>query len=197
MRAARPAGAARRLQQPRRSGADDRIRGFPPVAAPDACVLVLGSMPSVASLAAGRYYAHSRNAFWPLMTKLLAIGDDSPYEARLAAMREAGIALWDVLHSCRREGSLDTAIEEEEANDFAAFLAGHRRIRTVLFNGAKAEAAFRGHVLASGLAGGLALRRLPSTSPANASWSFARKLSAWREALEEAGANIDTLGGRP
>jgi hypoxanthine-DNA glycosylase len=185
------------LQKPRRGAPTDRIRGFPPVAAPDACVLVLGSMPSVASLTAGEYYAHSRNAFWPLMTRLLGIDAGSSYEARLAALRQARIALWDVLHSCRREGSLDAAIEEEEENDFAAFLAAHARIRAVLFNGAKSEAAFRARVLARGIGEGLASHRLPSTSPANASWSFARKLEAWREALVRAGATIPDRGGRP
>lgn len=168
------------------------VRSFPPLEAPNARALVLGSMPGAASLAAGRYYAHPQNRFWPIMGELVGAGPDLDYPARVAALGTAGIALWDVLAQCEREGSLDSAIRDDTAvaNDFAGFLARHRRVRAVLFNGAKAEQSFRRFV-APGLARpDLALVRLPSTSPANASQRAEAKLAAWREALRAAGVRL-------
>jgi hypoxanthine-DNA glycosylase len=160
----------------------DLARSFPPIAAPDARLLILGSMPGRASLAAGGYYAHPRNAFWPIMAQLLDFAADAPYGERTAALCRAGIALWDVLHACRRPGSLDSAIDREslEANDFAAFLAAHPGIRHIFFNGSAAATLFHRHVR-PGLGGPLpAFTRLPSTSPAHASRSLADKLAAWQ-----------------
>jgi len=160
------------------------VRSFPPVAARDAEVLILGSMPGEASLAAGRYYAHPRNAFWPVMAALLRFDAAAPYAVRVRALRSARVALWDVLRACRRRGSLDADIAREdlEANDFAAFFRRHPRIRRVFFNGAKAEQCFRRHVESEP---GVPWQRLPSTSPAHAALSFEAKLQAWR-AVEEA-----------
>lgn len=159
-----------------------RIRSFAPIAGRNARVLVLGSMPGRASLAAGRYYAHPRNAFWRIAAELLGIEPQASYRKRVQALKAARIAVWDVLHSCVRRGSLDATIEAELANDFRAFFRTHTAITHVFFNGAKAEASFRRHVLPQL---GLALRctRLPSTSPANASLPFRRKLAAWRALL--------------
>lgn len=165
-----------------------RLVAFPPAAQPDARVLVLGSMPGAASLRAAEYYAHPRNLFWPLMGTLAGAGPDLPYRARIAALNAAGIALWDVLADCERSGSLDSAIRDARRNDFDAFLAAHPRIGTVLFNGAKAEAEFlRGGMPLAARGRGLVLRRLPSTSPANASIPAATRLAAWRDALRNAG----------
>ena len=162
-----------------------RVRSFAPIADRNARVLILGSMPGRASLQAGQYYAHRRNAFWRIVAELLDIDPGAPYRARARALRSAGIALWDVLHSCVRRGSLDTMIERdtETANDFRAFLRDHPKITRVFFNGAKAESSFRRHV--SREIGRIPLRfsRLPSTSPANASVPFARKRAAWRAIL--------------
>ena len=160
--------------------------GFAPIAAADARVLVLGSMPGIASLAAGRYYAHPRNAFWPIIATLCGAPEVPPPDDRPALLHAHRIALWDVLRRCRRAGSLDAAIEPDsiEPNDFAGFFARHPALRLVLFNGAAAESLFRRHVLVqTPVAEGVSLVRLPSTSPANASWSYARKLDAWRAAL--------------
>ena len=158
------------------------IYSFAPIAGRNAEILILGSMPGRASLAAGQYYAHAQNAFWRIVSELLQLDPASPYEVRAQALKSARIALWDVLRSCRREGSLDSMIEADTqtANDFRTFFRTHPQITHVFFNGAKAEACFRQHVLRE--IGNRALRymRLPSTSPANASLSFARKLEAWR-----------------
>jgi len=139
-------------------------------------------MPGQASLAAGQYYAHPQNAFWRIVADLLRCDRASPYPARVAALKSARIALWDVLQSCTREGSLDARIERDTqvANDFRTFFRKHGRIKHVFFNGAKAEACFRRHVLGKISTGPIAYERLPSTSPANASVSYAHKLRAWR-----------------
>ncbi len=153
----------------------------------DARVLVLGSMPGRASLAAVQYYAHPRNAFWPIMAEVCGFPADLPYRARLAALRRRGVALWDVLASCVRPGSLDGDIAPDSAapNDFATFFGRHRRIRAVLCNGGKAHELFERRVLPE-LAqpfARLPVHRLPSTSPANAGRSFADKLASWRACL--------------
>lgn len=157
------------------------LASFPPVAAPDARILILGSMPGQASLNAGRYYAHPRNDFWPIMGELFGFSPDSPYPQRLQALQAAGIALWDVIAACERSGSLDADIVPDSirANDFSAFFAVHREIRDVFFNGAAAEQAFRRHVLPRLPVAGLSFRRLPSTSPAHAAQGYAQKLAAW------------------
>jgi hypoxanthine-DNA glycosylase len=163
-----------------------RLHGFPPIARADARVLVLGSMPSAASLAAGEYYAHPQNRFWPIVGEIAGFDPRAPYARRKAALMEAGIALWDVIGSCTREGSLDSAIAGDSivANDFASFLAAHRAIARVCFNGRKAEAAWRRHVLRQWAAPPpLDYRLLPSTSPAHAGMGYRSKLRSWRSAL--------------
>lgn len=162
-------------------------RSFPPIANPDATILILGSMPGQASLTANAYYAHPRNAFWPIMAALLGFDVNADYAQRVAALKAARIALWDVLHSCNRPGSLDADIAPDSlvANDLPVFLQQHPAIRRVFFNGGKAEACFRKHVAPSLAAPALQCMRLPSTSPAHAALSFERKLAAWRVILAE------------
>lgn len=162
-----------------------RIYSFAPVSRADATVLVLGSIPGAASLAAGQYYAHPRNQFWPVMGRLAGAGPDIPYAQRLEILKENRIALWDVLEGCIRPGSLDSAIREEKPNDFRAFFASHPDLARVYFNGAKAAALFRRHVLKAGIGAGLTLVTLPSTSPANASWPFDRKCAAWLDMMKK------------
>jgi len=159
-----------------------RVCGLPPIAAPDAVVLVLGSMPGAASLAAGQYYAHPRNAFWPIMGALFGFDPGAEYAQRVARLQAAGVAVWDVLACCQRRGSLDAAIDlaSAQANDFRTFLAAHTQIRRLYFNGAAAEAAWRRLVLPQGAWAALPSWRLPSTSPAHASLSLTRKIEAWR-----------------
>lgn len=159
------------------------VRSFAPIADASSQVLILGSMPGKASLLAGEYYAHPRNAFWKIMSELFAIDAAAPYERRVTALRRRRIALWDVLASCTRATSLDADIEASSiaANDFARFFRTHARIRSVCFNGARAEQLYRRHVL-PGLTGAreLQYQRLPSSSPAHAAMSHAAKVEAWR-----------------
>ncbi len=156
-----------------------RIFSFPPVARSDARVLILGSMPGKVSLDAQQYYAHPRNLFWPIMGALFGANPARSYPERLQILQDHHVALWDVLQSCEREGSLDSDIQCEVAHDFARFFESHPHVSHVFFNGAKAENAFRLHV--KDYPSHLILTRLPSTSPAHAALSFAHKLSAWEK----------------
>jgi double-stranded uracil-DNA glycosylase len=156
------------------------IRSFAPLTSPDARVLILGSMPGIASLTAAQYYAHPRNMFWPIMGELFDAHPALPYSERTQALRRHGVALWDVLDSCRRQGSLDTAIVDARANDLAGFLRDHPRLTHVFFNGAKAEQLFRRAILPVLTVAAPRLVRLPSTSPAHASLPRAAKLAAWQ-----------------
>lgn len=159
-----------------------RVFSFPPIADAAAERLILGSMPGAASLAAGRYYAHPHNAFWPILAELIGFAPEADYATRVAALLAARIALWDVLQSCTREGSLDAQIARasEVPNDFADFFATHPKVTRVYFNGSKAETAFRQRVLPQIDARRLQFIRLPSTSPAHAARSRDEKLAAWR-----------------
>jgi len=163
---------------------DAILRGLPPQIAPDCRVLVLGSMPGEASLNAGRYYAHPRNRFWPLMGRLCGIDAEQAYPSRLLALQAAGIGLWDVIGECRRRGSLDAAIvrDSEIPNPIVERLDQWPHLRAIAFNGGKAAEAFRRHVqprLERASSREIALLPLPSTSPANAAFSVERLLQAW------------------
>lgn len=158
------------------------IQSFEPIAAPDAEILILGSMPGIASLEANQYYAHPRNAFWRIMGELFGAGIEMPYAERQAILLSRRVAVWDVLQFCQREGSLDSNIKDEVPNDFAGFFAAHPRIRRIGLNGGKAAKSFNKHAFLY-LPEGADTVTLPSTSPAHASKSFAQKYAAWRAAL--------------
>ena len=155
-------------------------QGFAPVARADACILVLGSMPGVASLEATRYYAFPRNVFWKIMGDLFAAGPELDYPSRLERLTENRIALWDVVDVCHRPGSLDSAISKDglAINDFKTFFVRHPQISSVFFNGQKAAGLFKKRV-APGLSGDYKYCTLPSTSPTHAAKSYAAKLEAW------------------
>jgi len=155
-------------------------QGFAPVATPDARVLILGSMPGVASLEATQYYAFERNVFWKIMGELFGADPQLDYPLRLQKLMENRIALWDVIQSCHRPGSLDSAISADglETNDFAGFFKKHPHISHVFFNGQKAAGLFKKKVLPD-LSGQYELCVMPSTSPANAATSYAVKLERW------------------
>lgn len=161
-----------------------RVQSFPPLGHSRATRLILGTMPGRASLLAGQYYAHPRNAFWFIIEALFGIPRELPYARRVRELAGTGIAVWDVLAACTRGTSLDSDIVPESVvpNDFNAFLSRHRRIAVIYFNGGPARRLFERHV-AAGLGPahrGIERVTLPSTSPTHARRSHAQKLAAWR-----------------
>lgn len=161
------------------------LQSFPPIADVRATRLILGSMPGAASLAANEYYAHPQNAFWRIMAALAGVPADATYGERVGALQRAHVAVWDVLQSCERPGSLDSAIrrDSEVANDFVTFFAQHPQITQVYFNGGVAQACFKRQRAVLLRDPRLSFQRMPSTSPAHASLRFEQKLAAWRGAL--------------
>ncbi len=154
---------------------------FPPIVASRPRALILGSMPGVRSLEERQYYAHPRNGFWQIMGVLFN-APVSSYAQRCALIKGNALALWDVLKSCTRRGSLDANIRNAEANDFALFLKKYASITRIFFNGAAAEKEFKKRVwphLPEGIAARLELKRLPSTSPTHAGMNMARKQKEW------------------
>ena len=163
--------------------AGDRSAGFPPLARADARVLILGSLPGQRSIAAQQYYAHPQNAFWRMMAELT--GGHGNYDERCAALTANGIALWDVLASSVRPGSLDADIQlaTAEVNDFVAFLAEYKCIELICFNGQKAAQIFASRAQPGLGNSNIRLQTLPSTSPAHAAMSYDDKLNLWRASI--------------
>jgi len=163
------------------------VTGFPPIADNNAVILILGSMPSIKSLEARQYYAHPRNSFWFIMTKLLDNTSGMDYEKRKALLLHNRIALWDVLNTCQRKGSLDSSINNDTtvANDFNTFFDDYPLIKAVYFNGARAQQEYNKHILPTLDAkfSSIEYERLPSTSPAMASLSREQKLRQWKTIL--------------
>ena len=162
------------------------VASFPPIEGKSARVLILGSMPGVASLNANQYYAHPQNAFWKIISTITGCPTNAGYETRIEALKQSGIALWDVLESCLRPGSLDADIDMKtaEANDIAALLHRQTEIKTICFNGSAAEKIFNKRILPTLVNTHIQYIRLPSTSPAHAGMSLAEKTKIWREAIE-------------
>ena len=164
---------------PPATAATAALTGLAAVAGPGTRLLVLGSFPGVASLAAQQYYAHPRNQFWPILGTLWGIDLRAlPYPQRLAVMQGHGLGLWDVYASCLRAGSLDSAITAAQPNPLAALAATLPQLAAIAHNGAESARCAK-----ASAALGLPVYRLPSTSPANASWSLARKTAAWGAVL--------------
>jgi hypoxanthine-DNA glycosylase len=163
------------------------VSSFPPLVQDKARLLVLGSMPGIASLQAQQYYAHPRNAFWHIMESVLGIRRSLPYAQRCAALTASGIAVWDVAERCYRPGSLDADIRSDSvvANDIPGLLTRFPTIRQVCFNGGAAETLFRRLVLRDlPQEPKVALLRLPSTSPAHAAMTLDEKIARWRTGLD-------------
>ena len=159
------------------------IQSFAPIAKSNAQRVILGSIPGIASLTASEYYAHPRNLFWRIIADLLNKPPLIDYPSKIQTLYSAQIALWDVMQSCHRLGSLDAAINKDSivANDFNNFFKTHPHIQQVFFNGTAAEQAFRRLVLPSLTTQTLILQKLPSTSPAHAAMSYSQKLACWRQ----------------
>lgn len=170
--------------------------GFPPVARSDARILILGSLPGQRSIAEQQYYAHPRNAFWPIMKKLYGIQGN--YQDRLLQLACNRIALWDVLQSSFRPGSLDASIALDSArvNDFNAFFGEHTDIHLIAFNGKKAEQLFKKFVDLQSMDSLVRQFGLPSTSPAYAAMTFSGKLAQWRQVIGPAAQQRISRRGR-
>lgn len=166
-----------------RPGVDALQHGLAPVAGPATRLLVLGSFPGAASLRAQQYYGHPRNHFWPILSALWNTDlMTMPYADRLSAMQARGLGLWDVYAACRREGSLDSTITDAVPNDLPGLAARLPQLQAIAHNGGESA---RGMKVTAAL--GLPVHRLPSTSPANASWSFERKRAAWAAVFNQHG----------
>lgn len=160
------------------------VKSFAPIVADDSKVLILGSMPGVTSLRLGEYYSLEHNAFWFIMGELFGAYPNLPYTQRCDILKENKIALWDVLKSCSRKGSLDSNIhtESQRPNSIGGLLKKHSTITHVFFNGTKAESFFKKEILPQlghKQVEKLTLTRLPSTSPAHASLTKQQKLKQW------------------
>ena len=168
-----------------KESATEASRSFAPVSASDAQILILGSLPGVRSLEEARYYAQPRNVFWKIMGALFEAAPELPYQTRLQRLRDARIALWDVVAAAVRPGSLDAHIRREtiEVNDFEGFLRRHRSISLICCNGRTAGDLFRRRVLPGLSMSVPSVVVLPSTSPAHAAMSYEEKLRQWRAAL--------------
>lgn len=162
------------------------LAGLAPLVSPGTRLLVLGSFPGVASLAAQQYYGHPQNHFWKILQTIWPDGPmgtgASSYQIRSEWLLSKGLGLWDVYAACEREGSLDSAIRNAQVNDLASLRRLCPALEAIAHNGGESFKHSK-HTLQLGLP----VYKLPSTSPANASWSFERKLAAWREVFEKHG----------
>ena len=153
-------------------------KSFDPVFAPDAKVMIVGSMPSVKSLADAQYYAHPRNAFWPILFDIFGQMPHNDYIRKMDLIRDNRLALWDAAACCYREGSLDSNMRDIVYNDFGRLYAQCPGIDTVLCNGGTAHTLF----MKSGFAGDRRVIRMPSTSPAY-TMPYDKKLAVWKQTL--------------
>lgn len=164
---------------------DVTLSAFPPIVGPNPHTLILGTMPGQKSLTLGQYYAHPQNQFWRLMGDIYGALPSLPYETRVDILKNQGIAVWDVLASCSRSGSMDADIKNPVANDFAAFFEQYSSIECVVFDSLTAVKLYDRLVL-PGLARSLSYKRVPSPSPAYARLTYAGKLALWSAALRGA-----------
>ena len=166
--------------------ASPALTGLPPLVSGGTRLLILGSFPGVASLAAQQYYGHPQNHFWKILQAIWPSSQDdirtSSYQIRSEWLLSKGLGVWDVYAACEREGSLDSNIRNAVVNDFAGLRQACPRLEAIAHNGGESFKHSKHTLLL-----GLPVYKLPSTSPANASWSFERKLAAWREVFEKHG----------
>ena len=182
-----PSAQGREHQQAQESPStsSERLFGLPPVVDPHTRLLILGSFPGARSLAEQRYYAHPHNQFWRLLQVNLAPATELPGDdaSRLQCLHDWGVGVWDVYASCLRAGSLDSAIREPQLNDFVALARSLPQLAGIAFNGGES---WKHHRLVQAQLD-LPMWRLPSSSPAHASWTEQRKAEAWRAVFVQAG----------
>ncbi len=168
------------------------VSGFAPIATANARVLILGSLPSRQSVEKQEYYGNPQNKFWQLMGELFGAGPEIPYASRADKLSDCGVAVWDVLRSAVRSGSMDAAIDFNSAtpNDFSTFYAQHPKLELLCFNGKKAAELYERLVVGRGIStiAGVEVRTMPSTSPAYASMKYREKLRRW-SIIREPGIN--------
>lgn len=155
------------------------LQSFKPVVDKNCRILILGSMPGVKSLEKQQYYAHKQNHFWPIISALFGQKIPEAYAHKQQFLLQQHIALWDVVHNCRREGSSDSAIKDPVANDFGAFYRQYSQIKTIFFNGGKAEELYLRLIYKTVDHKDKSICLLPSTSPAN-TLPYAEKLARWQ-----------------
>lgn len=160
-----------------------KVRSFIPIIAPGSRILILGTMPGVKSLEKREYYGHPRNAFWKIIYAVFGRAVEEDYRDRCAFLENSGIALWDVIESCRRPGSSDSAIKSAQPNDIKKLVEEHRAITAILFNGQAAEKIYR-RLIGHDALPAIAYHVLPSTSPAN-TMKYEEKFRRWRNAIRE------------
>ncbi len=194
----RPLGVTRK-----NTDASKRLYGFKPIVNTHTRVMIFGSFPGVASLEKKEYYGNRLNHFWFIMSRVTGVDMVSlTYAAKRRTLLACGIGLWDVIGSCRRQGSLDQKITDCRLNNLAGLLRSHPRIKAVFFNGRTAQKFFMHH--SSSLCGqkesyipaGLYWKYLPSTSPANAGMAVQEKIRVWRKALGKEGVCAGDLRKR-
>lgn len=155
--------------------------GLLPVAGSNPLLLILGSFPSEVSIREGQYYANRRNSFWRIMEELFGIDSELSYEERTAALTATGIALWDVISSCSRDKSADASIRDARPNDIPGFLWQNPTIRCIVLNGSSGAGLwFKRSFPVIKEDPAIEVIALPSTSPANAAYTFERKVAAWK-----------------
>jgi len=161
---------------------DEVIAAFPPILPEKPHILILGTMPGGKSLQANQYYAHPQNQFWKFMGEIYGASPSLPYEERVKILKQKGIAVWDVIGTCVRQGSMDADIKNEEVNDFEAFYREYPSIKLVVFDSLTAETIYNRRVLQT-LTKQLKYARVPSPSPAYAKMNYQAKLLLWSQAL--------------
>jgi hypoxanthine-DNA glycosylase len=161
------------------------IKSFTAKSKKDPIILVLGSIPGVTSLNAQQYYAHPRNAFWPIMADFFSFDVNEDYDVRLAALLVSGVALWDVIGQAERQGSLDSAIRSKSqiVNPIDKFVRANESIQAILLNGGKAATSFKNEFKQSEILRSVNQHQLPSTSPAYAAMPVHKKMEQWHAVL--------------
>lgn len=154
------------------------VNSFPPLIDKRSEILILGSMPGVESIQRQQYYAHSRNQFWKIIYAIFSVELEEGYEQKLEFLKKKRIALWDVIASCNRDGSLDVNIKEETANDFSNLFQEYTMLKGVFFNGAKAYETYK-KLVGMRAESKIDFVKLTSTSPANTK-NFAQKFEEWK-----------------